>query len=322
VTGMELYQIRYFLTLCDTLSFARAAERCHVSSPSLTRAMQKLEQELGGTLIRRERRLSHLTELGQLVRPLLEQVLANAELAKTRATRFLDTERAPLKLGVMSTLGPNRLAPFLARFSMAGLGAELTIVEARLVELHELLCSGILDVAIATRLESAHVRLKYRPLYDERLVVVFPAGHRFAKLDAVPLCELRGENYLQRPHCGMEDALVRHCTGQGFKLRVVYRSERDDWIETMIAAGRGITIMPEYTHFGRATLARMLIDPELGRSVSVVTIAGPPHSALVTMLLRAAQAHRGLGEVVNGAAYASSDTSSRGSEPLVVPVVH
>src|SRR5215470_402130 len=71
---MELYQIRYFLALCETLNFARAAERCNVSQPSLTRAMQKLEQELGGLLVHRERRRTHLTELGELVRPMLEEV--------------------------------------------------------------------------------------------------------------------------------------------------------------------------------------------------------------------------------------------------------
>ena len=63
---MELYQIRYFVALCDTLNFARAAERCNVSQPSLSRAVQKLEQELGALLIHRERRLTHLTELGEL----------------------------------------------------------------------------------------------------------------------------------------------------------------------------------------------------------------------------------------------------------------
>ena len=64
---MELYQIRYFVALCEALNFARAAEQCGVSSPSLTRAVQKLEHELA--LIRRERRLTHLTDLGRLVRP-------------------------------------------------------------------------------------------------------------------------------------------------------------------------------------------------------------------------------------------------------------
>src|SRR2546429_236839 len=79
---MELHQIRYYLALCETLNFARAAERCNVSQPSLTRAVQKLEQELGGLLIRREGRRTHLTELGRIVRPMLQEVVAHAQLTR------------------------------------------------------------------------------------------------------------------------------------------------------------------------------------------------------------------------------------------------
>jgi DNA-binding transcriptional LysR family regulator len=64
--GMEMHQVRYFLAICETLNFTRAAERCHVSQPALTRAIKKLEEELGGPLFRRERNLTHLTELGQV----------------------------------------------------------------------------------------------------------------------------------------------------------------------------------------------------------------------------------------------------------------
>src|SRR6516165_12428121 len=109
---MELYQIRYFVMLCETLSFARAAERCGVSSTSLTRAVQKLEHELGGLLIRRERRLTHLTELGRLVRPMLEEALALAEGTKLAAHRLLKVDAKPLRFGVMRSVGPLRLAPF------------------------------------------------------------------------------------------------------------------------------------------------------------------------------------------------------------------
>src|SRR6516165_8665359 len=98
---MELYQIRYFVALCEALNFARAAEQCGVSSPSLTRAVQKLEHELGGPLIRRERRLTHLTDLGRLVRPMLEELLAHAESTKTAAHRFIDVKEKPLRLGIM-----------------------------------------------------------------------------------------------------------------------------------------------------------------------------------------------------------------------------
>ena len=114
---MELYQIRYFVALCETLNFARAAERCNVSQPSLTRAVQKLEQELGGSLIHRERRLTRLTELGELVRPMLKEVLSHTERTKTAAKWHLSGRKAVLQLGIMPSIGPVRLAPFLVRFA-------------------------------------------------------------------------------------------------------------------------------------------------------------------------------------------------------------
>jgi DNA-binding transcriptional LysR family regulator len=66
---MEMHQVRYFLAVCESLNFTRAAEHCGASQPSLTRAVQKLEDELGGPLIRRERHLTHLTDLGRLIPP-------------------------------------------------------------------------------------------------------------------------------------------------------------------------------------------------------------------------------------------------------------
>ena len=82
---MEMHQVRYFLAVADTLNFTRAAEQCHVSQPALTRAIQQLEEELGGLLLRRERKLTHLTDFGRLIEPHLRQMLTDAEAAKSTA---------------------------------------------------------------------------------------------------------------------------------------------------------------------------------------------------------------------------------------------
>jgi len=102
---VQLYQIRYFLALCETLNFARAAEQCNVSQPSLTRAVQKLEHELGGLLILRERRLTHLTELGELVRPMLKEVLLHSVRTVAAAEQHLTGNKAVLRLGIMPSTG-------------------------------------------------------------------------------------------------------------------------------------------------------------------------------------------------------------------------
>ena len=82
---MEMHQIRYFLAACETLNFTRAAERCDVSVPSLTRAIHMLEEELGGQLFRRERHLTHLTDLGRLMQQHLSQAREATEAAQRAA---------------------------------------------------------------------------------------------------------------------------------------------------------------------------------------------------------------------------------------------
>jgi DNA-binding transcriptional LysR family regulator len=289
---MELYQIRYFVTLCETLNFARAAERCGVSSPSLTRAVQKLEQELGGLLIRRERRLTHLTELGRLVRPMLEEVLAQANGARVAAHRFLTAKEKPLRLGIIPSVGPLCLAPFLARFGALHPGTELALVEGQVPRLKELLLSGGLDVAVTAPIEPTNRRLRQYRLYSESVVVVFPLAHRFERQQSVRLADLKGESFLLRTNCERWALLLESCRSHGFEPRIVYRCEREDWVQTMVAAGRGVTLMPENLHLGHGTLARPLIEPALQRDVSLVTVAGRPHSRPVQHLIRAIRAHK------------------------------
>ena len=114
------------LRYARALNFTRAAEQCHVTQPALTRAIQKLEDELGGLLFRRERHLTHLTDLGRLIQPQLEQIW-KTEAAKTTAKSFLKLDNAPLNLGVMCTIGPLRGIGFVTDFWRSNQGIEITL---------------------------------------------------------------------------------------------------------------------------------------------------------------------------------------------------
>jgi LysR family hydrogen peroxide-inducible transcriptional activator len=175
--GVELYQVRYFVTLCETLNFARAAERCNVSQPSLTRAVQKLERELGGVLILRERRRTSLTKLGQQLRPIFEEVLSQTQRAKSVAEQHLTRRKTVLQLGIISSVGLARLAPLLGRFGAEHLGFELQLVETSLQALEAMLFGGQLDAAIVAYTRRPDKRLRYDRLYQERVVAVAPKGH-------------------------------------------------------------------------------------------------------------------------------------------------
>jgi len=101
---MELHQIRYFVALSRSLNFTRAAERCNITQPALIKAIQRLEGELGGELIYRERQFTKLTELGKLVLPRLEEILSAADDARRSAEDFRKRKETPLKIGLSTSV--------------------------------------------------------------------------------------------------------------------------------------------------------------------------------------------------------------------------
>lgn len=286
---MELHQVRYFLAVCETLNFTRAAERCNVAQPSLTRAIKKLEEELGGPMFRRERNRTHLTDLGHLVRGHLETIRAASEAAQVEARNFHNLVKAPLKLGVMCTIGPTRIVGFLEQLGRSVPALELTLREAPCDVLVDELMAGALDIGLLA-LPSFPDRFDARPLYQENYVIACPRGHRFEAMNAVPLRELQGEDYLQRVHC----EFPAHFEALGIQrpydqVSIKYRSEREDWIQVMLLAGMGCSVMPEYLPTLPGIATRLLIEPQVRREVNLVTVSGRRFSPTVQAVVRLAE---------------------------------
>ena len=198
---MEMHQIRYFLAVCETLNFTRAAECCNVTQPALTRAVQKLEEEMGGLLLHRERSHTHLTEFGQAMRSHLEGVLSNTEAAGTTAKSFLTLQDGAVRLGVMCTVGPLRCVGVMTRFNREHPAIAVSLREGVPQRLAELMAAGELDLAIMGLPKGFREQLQVKPLYRERFVVAFPPGHRFQNQETVRTMECDGESYLMRTNC-------------------------------------------------------------------------------------------------------------------------
>jgi len=282
---MELHQIRYFLTLAETLNFTRAAERCGVAQPTLSRAIKTLEKEFGGQLVRRERGRTHLTELGQMIRPRLEQAMSLTELARSEAIDFSSMSSASLTLGVMCTIGPTRLIPLVDHLSTRVPQLELTLRTASGHQLVDLLLKGEIDVALVG-LPGYPDAVAVHELYREPYMIAFPPGHRFAKMREVALADLEGERYVRRLNCEYL-AFFQEVFGEfDCELDVRHESEHEDWIQAMIIAGMGCAVMPRYMALYPELLKRPLVAPETHRTVSVVTVRGRPNSPTVALFTR------------------------------------
>jgi LysR family hydrogen peroxide-inducible transcriptional activator len=286
---MELHEIRYFLSLSRTLNFTRAAEACSVSQPALTRAIRKMEDELGGLLFSRERNNTHLTELGCLIAPHLAEIAAQAGEVKRTAASFLKLEKANLALGVMCTIAPTQFVTFLSRFRADNPGIEVTLLESVPDQLCDLLVKGELDVALMARPDGFPAPLQASELYSERFVIACSAGHRFARRTKVPMAELDGEFYLSRINCEFYDVLDELCRKQEVALVKSYRSDREDWILTMVAAGLGVCFLPEYTATFPGVIGCPVIAPSVQRDVCLVRVAGRHPSSPVQAFVQAVQ---------------------------------
>ncbi len=287
---MEMHQVRYFLAIAKTLNFTRAAELSHVSQPSLTAAIKKLEAELGGELFRRERKFTHLTDLGKLIKPHLEQMYAASEAAKAEAESFAVLDRAEVDIGVMSTINPTQMIGFLTELNQKHPTIEPHLREGKGQDLIKALLDGEIDIGLVSLLDFPS-RLHALPLYSERYMVAFAQGHRFERETAVPFQALDGEDYLVRLHCEFTEHFEALGFGENPKTNLKYSSEREDWIQAMVLARVGCTVMPEFLPSLEGVLMRPVVDPQISRTVSLVTVAGRQHTPAVAQIMRLAQTY-------------------------------
>src|SRR4051794_23622294 len=205
---MEMQQIRYFLALSRTLNFTRAAEECNVSQPALTRAVQALEAELGGELIRRERAQSHLTELGRRMLPLMQQCYDAAVSAKSLAKAVQTNEVALLPIAISNSVSLSSFVPPVAELFRTYPGLQLKIRRGPAAEVLEMLKGGEVELAIAGPLGTAWERLDSWALFEEQMVVAVHRDHRLSRVNDIGVRHLAGEHLVVRSGCEMEAALA------------------------------------------------------------------------------------------------------------------
>ena len=286
---MELYQIRYFLAAADSLNFTNAAERCFVTQPTLTRAIKKLEEDLGGQLFHRERSHMQLTELGREMRTRFASIDQQTLDAQKAARQLLNLEKSTLNVGVMCTIGPARVMGLLAGFQLENPGVEVNLHETTPDEMTNGLLNGALDVSPLGLPVPLHERFDMLHLYSERMVVIFAPGHRFAKMRRVAIPAFGGEAYLDRLNCEFRNIWFDLLDARGIKIEVPYRSAREDWIQSRVRVGLGVCLIPEHSINVEGLESRPTRDPEIERRVELVTVAGRRQSPALRAFMQTAE---------------------------------
>jgi LysR family transcriptional regulator, hydrogen peroxide-inducible genes activator len=274
---MELQQLRYFCAIADTGSFTRAARQTHVSQPSLSQQIRKLEDELGARLIDRLGRTVQLTELGRSFLPRARAVLRDLEAARSDVVERKASVSGALSVGVIPTIAPYFLPPLLATFSRKFPEVRVTVMEEITPLLLEKLRGGTMDVAIAALPLPARAHdFQLFPLRVEKLFAALPKQHSLAKRRTVSLGELQDDPFvlLRDGHCFRETAFAA-CKRARLNPKIIFESGQFSSILSMVSAGLGVSIVPAMAVEKRAGCRYIpLADERAARTIGLVTLNG------------------------------------------------
>lgn len=288
---MEMHQIRYFLAVARTLNFTQAAEECHVAQPSLSRAIKKLEEELGGDLFRRERALTHLTELGRIMLPLLTQAFETAISAKSLASSYNKGGVAPLRLALSHTVDMRLLTRHLSSLMEAMPGLELNFFRGPAGEVAERLKSGDFEIAVAGPLEGNWDRFRSFTLFRTEFRLFMNRAHRLANQPRISLSHLVGERLLVRPYCEAATPISRILAEHGVATASGDTAASDHDVVAMLDANLGVSLLPTPTPRSEAVLSLPVDGLDVECALLLHTVIGRQHSpaaAALIQLLRAA----------------------------------
>jgi len=248
---MTLTELRYIVAVARERHFGRAALACHVSQPTLSVAIKKLEDELEVKLFERGSSELSITPLGELIVRQAQQVIEQTAAIKQIAKSGKDPVSGPLKLGIIYTIGPYLLPALVKQVIARTPQMPLMLQENFTVKLLEMLRSGELDCAIMAE-PFPDSGLAVAPLYDEPFMVAVPRTHPLARRKQVSSEELKAETMLLlgTGHC-FRDHVLEVCpefarfSSEAEGIRKSFEGSSLETIKHMVASGMGITVVPQ-----------------------------------------------------------------------------
>jgi len=242
---MEIHQLRYFVAVAEEGSFSRAAEREHVSQPSLSQQIQKLEGELNQQLFDRLPRAVALTEAGRTFLPYARTILTGIADGR-RAVEALEEEvSGRLSVGAIPSIAVYVLPQLIASFEQRYPKVTFELFEDTTDKLAQRLEDGTLDVVLASAGEGAPGLIQYS-LGKEPLLALVPKKHRLARRKTVTWRDLASEKFLLLHEVHSLSITIRRLLAANqLKPELVLQGAQLVTIAVMVAAGLGVTVVPQ-----------------------------------------------------------------------------
>jgi LysR family hydrogen peroxide-inducible transcriptional activator len=296
MADIKLKDLRYLVAVADTRHFGRAAERSFVSQPTLSAQLKKLEEYLGVQLIERAPKRVQLTAAGEEIVERARRILEASEEIVELARGHRDPLAGRLRLALLPTIGPYLLPNVAARLRKQLPRLELMLYEYQTDPMLEKLHSGEIDVGILAFPVPMDGLDSYE-LYREPFMVAMPANHRLAQRNSVRVEDLDQETLLllEDGHC-LRDQALDICSSTNVHEKQDFRATSLETLRQMVAAGVGITLLPELAGRGaygnaRGVAIRPFVKPVPTRTIGAVWRKSSARRAAILALCKQIEAH-------------------------------
>jgi len=241
---MTLNELRFIVAVAQERNFRRAAERSFISQPALSLAIQKLEEELGLKIFERGKSDITVTPVGTAIVEQAQRVLEEAERIREIAAQGKNQLAAPLRIGIIHSVGPYLLPDLIPALKKVAPHMALDVEENITANLDNLLRNGKLDV-IVIALPFGDAGILTHPLYDEPFEVVVSSEHRWADRRSIKAGELADEKVLllDSGHC-FSNQVAEACPDLSRKGTDAQHGTSLETIRNMVASGLGVTVLP------------------------------------------------------------------------------
>ena len=286
---MELPQIKHFVNLADTLNFTEAAKLSNIAQPSLTKSIKKLEEELGGLLVYRDGKDTRLTTLGRSVLVEFTRMIQIEEGVHELAENSILGERKILNFGVVATVSPKPISRFINHLLTKIPTLEISLHPLYRMNAVEELLAGSYDGCFLGEMPAENRKLSVVPLFKENFHVAASISHRFAREDIVPSQYLAEEMYVDRLLCEYRSRIIEHFMRKDVLMHPRFASEREDWVQQIVAGGSGICILPKDSIISDGIITRPIENLDLQRDVVFASVSGSGNAAVLNQVRQMAE---------------------------------
>jgi len=294
---MTLNELRYIVAVAQEKSFGRAAQRCFISQPALSVAIQKLEEELQTQLFERGKSEITVTPVGERIVEQAHKVLEEAAQIRDIAQAGRNQLAGRFRLGAIYTVAPYLLPDLVPVLNALAPDMPLEIEENVTDQLEAALKTGRIDAAIIA-LPFAPPGIATEFLYEEPFQVVVPQRHPWAKRKSIEPSELAGEHaiLLNVGHC-FRDQVLESCPELNRGDAPVTRSNSLDTIRNMVASGLGVSVLPRDAltpkYHSRLVVPVPFAKPVPSRRIALAYRKSFPRPAAIAAIREAVAACRG-----------------------------